>query len=196
MNRTTQHFRIDQPITPWGPAHTATDYGQGVTFYTTAQHGGFHLSEEALARMAKPLDSLGTFAGPGWYEEDADWSLVAVSFPDLFDDYELFCAARILLARRPRYLEGAEAWLSTPEAKPIIARIDAFYAANKDLFEISGMHTAGEIWACRAYTLSKDRILIFEMKAYPPWAKPFTRADVEALGAVITADKRKEDVAA
>jgi hypothetical protein len=198
MNRTTTpfsgHSHPPAPETPWGPAQSATEYGPGVTFYTTASHGGFHLTEEALARMPKPLDALGTWAGPGWYEEDCDWVLVAIAFPDLFSDDELFSAVRQAM-NPPSYMKGVDAWLAKPEAKPIRDRCDAFYAANKDKFRTAGASTHGELWHTRAVTLARDRALLLESKSYLIFDGPFTREQAEAAGAKVLDDKRKEDVA-
>ena len=45
-----------------------------------------------------PKEALKTFAGLGWYEEDGDWALVALSFPDLFRP-EAVADARITIAK-------------------------------------------------------------------------------------------------
>jgi hypothetical protein len=200
-NRETVSFGRNNPTpaphTPWGPAQLATTYGEGVMFYSTAGHGGFHLSPERLATMPKPLDAVGTFAGPGWYEEDCDSALVIIAFPDLFSDSELYNAALMLLGgMRPIYMDGVETWLETPAAKPIVARVDAFYAANKDKFRLAGAMTKGDGWTVRAVSLNKERVLTLEIKEYPVFDGPFTREEIEAKGATIMLDKRKDEVAA
>jgi hypothetical protein len=69
--------------TPWGVSQGATVYAEGVVSHTTAGHGGFKLSAECNARVSELLREPG-----GWYEEDAAWSIVATTFPDLFTAYE------------------------------------------------------------------------------------------------------------
>ncbi|WP_107676216.1 hypothetical protein [Agrobacterium sp. LAD9] len=69
--------------TPWGASQMATVYAEGVTSHMTASHGGFHLSIERNSRIHPALRK-----GSPWYEEDAEWAIVALTFPDLFTTYE------------------------------------------------------------------------------------------------------------
>lgn len=73
--------------TPWGSSQLATIYGPGVVCHSTAGHGGFHLSADRnrLIDPALRKDS-------PWYEEDSEWAIVALAFPDLFTAYERKCA--------------------------------------------------------------------------------------------------------
>ena len=70
--------------TPWGPSQGSVSRGRGIIFYDTASHGGFHVS--AVLNRTIPgrlrLES-------GWYEEDCDWSRVALAFPTRFSNKEL-----------------------------------------------------------------------------------------------------------
>lgn len=183
--------------TPWGNAQTSTEYGPGVTFYTTAGHGGFQLSPEALTKMPHPLAHVGTFAGPGWYEEDCDWSVVAISFPEMFSDAELFSAVETIMGgSRPAYMDGVDAWLESPAAKPVRDRCDAFYAENKGKFRLAGCHTGGDLWHCRAATLDRERVLMFTIKEYTSFDAPFTREDVEQLGGTVLRDALKSELKA
>jgi hypothetical protein len=69
--------------TPWGGSQMAVIYAEGVVAHMTAGHGGFHLSADRNARV-HPLLRKDT----PWYEEDCEWAIVAISFPDLFTGYE------------------------------------------------------------------------------------------------------------
>ncbi|MBX5173527.1 hypothetical protein HJB84_27335 [Rhizobium sp. NZLR1b] len=73
--------------TPWGPSQLATVYGEGIVSHMTAGHGGFHLSAERNLRVSPLLRK----SSP-WYEEDAEWAIVALTFQDLFTVYERRCA--------------------------------------------------------------------------------------------------------
>lgn len=73
----------DRRRTPWGVADHATEYGPGVISYSTPGHGGFKLERAQNAKVDPELRREG-----GWYEEDQDWCLVAVSFPELFSARE------------------------------------------------------------------------------------------------------------
>ncbi|TJW00028.1 MAG: hypothetical protein E5W97_30045 [Mesorhizobium sp.] len=70
--------------TPWGPSQGADIYAEGVVSHTTAGHGGFKLSYRRNAAVHPLLR-----ADDGFYEEDAAWAIVALTFPDLFTRYEL-----------------------------------------------------------------------------------------------------------
>lgn len=77
--------------TPWGPSQGATIYADGVVSHTTAGHGGFKLSVERNAKVHPLLRADG-----GWYEEDAAWAIVALTFPTLFTGYEHRTADRTI----------------------------------------------------------------------------------------------------
>lgn len=65
--------------TPWGTAQDSKQHAEGIMWYSTAGHGGFHLSPEVNSRVPEALR-----IEDGWYEEDCDWALVAIAFPDIF----------------------------------------------------------------------------------------------------------------
>ena len=70
--------------TPWGAAQHVREVAPGITRYDTASHGGYHLSSERVAEMPEPLRKFQPWAGPNWYEEDCDWAVVALAFPQFF----------------------------------------------------------------------------------------------------------------
>lgn len=67
--------------TPWGPSQTSDKIAPGIMNYTTAGHGGVHVSKKRLAAMPEYLRR-----EKGWYEEDCEWTLVALAFPQFFQD--------------------------------------------------------------------------------------------------------------
>ena len=69
---------------PWGPVQSATDVAPGIWFVSTESHGGYLLSNERRFAMPVHLKEVFTFAGGNWFEEDCDWAIVALAFPDLF----------------------------------------------------------------------------------------------------------------
>jgi hypothetical protein len=73
--------------TPWGASQSATVYAEGVVSHSTAGHGGFKLSAARNRQIHPMLRSKG-----GFYEEDAEWAIVAITFPHLFTSYERRCA--------------------------------------------------------------------------------------------------------
>lgn len=95
--------------TPWGPSQGATIYAEGVASHTTAGHGGFKLSAERNGRVHSTLcrDS-------GFYEEDAEWAIVALTFPDLFTVFERKCADRTIRDCLPESWESIFGRLLAP----------------------------------------------------------------------------------
>ncbi|MDH7804500.1 MULTISPECIES: hypothetical protein [unclassified Rhizobium] len=87
--------------TPWGPSQLATIYAEGIVSHMTAGHGGFHLSAERNLRVSSLLRE----SSP-WYEEDAEWAIVAHSFPDLFTAYERKCAEETIRNNWPSVWEA------------------------------------------------------------------------------------------
>lgn len=73
--------------TPWGPSQGATVFAEGIVCHSTAGHGGFHLSGDRNASVHSRLRKR-----DGWYEEDAEWAIVAITFPHLFTGFERRCA--------------------------------------------------------------------------------------------------------
>lgn len=70
--------------TPWGPSQTSEEIAPGIVRHNTASHGGYYLSPERVAEMPMALRSFKPFAGSNWYEEDCDWAVVALAFPQFF----------------------------------------------------------------------------------------------------------------
>jgi len=73
--------------TPWGMSDSSKSYARGIVSYTTPGHGGFHLSK-TKNEMVDP-----SWRNPnGWYEEDCEWAIVAMTFPTLFSGSECMAA--------------------------------------------------------------------------------------------------------
>ena len=87
--------------TPWGPSQLAMFYAEGIVCHMTAGHGGFHLSAERNARVLPMLRRCSP-----WYEEDVEWAIVALTFPDFFTSYERKCADETIRNCWPSAWEG------------------------------------------------------------------------------------------
>ena len=92
--------------TPWGPSQLVREIAPGIVRYDTASHGGYYVSPERVAAMPKPLREFRPFAGPNWYEEDCDWSVVAAAFPQFFPPDAVAAARDTLRAYRPELYEA------------------------------------------------------------------------------------------
>ena len=87
-------------MTPWGPSQDARVVAPGITFHSTASHGGYHLSPERYAQMPEGFKE--TFAGGPWYEEDCDAAMVILVFEDELGDISGLAAACHDIVRRFR----------------------------------------------------------------------------------------------
>ena len=102
--------------TPWGAAQSSRQIARGITYYSTARHGGILVTPRMVAKMPEPIRSIIPFAGPGAYEEDCDWALVALAFPEYWGDQQIKNA-----------YETAKAWHHTT------FDVDAFVDASPTL---------------------------------------------------------------
>lgn len=99
--------------TPWGGSQMAVIYAEGIVAHSTAGHGGVHLSPERNAKVHPALRN-----EVPWYEEDAEWAIVAISFPDIFTTYERSMADKTIRNAWPaaweeiygRSLAEGESW--------------------------------------------------------------------------------------
>lgn len=83
--------RMEITRTPWGKAQTQKDLGEGISFVTTERHGGYKLDRQRNAKVPAYMRKKG-----GWYEEDCEWSSVALTFPQLFSKEVVDVAKRTL----------------------------------------------------------------------------------------------------
>lgn len=72
---------VTQRRSPWGVIQDEERIATGITFVSTSSHGGIKLDRRRQAMMPKVFRQKG-----GWYEEDCDWCLPALIFPEAFPD--------------------------------------------------------------------------------------------------------------
>lgn len=71
--------------TPWGKAQTVKIVAPGITWISTASHGGIKLDNERSVEFRKQFPDAKLFLGGStWFEEDCDAALVAAAFPEYF----------------------------------------------------------------------------------------------------------------
>ena len=74
---------------PWGSVQGGEEIAPGIVSVWTSSHGGILLSSERLKAMPEALKRIGErsayHSGQGWFEEDCEWSAVALAFPAAFE---------------------------------------------------------------------------------------------------------------
>lgn len=66
---------------PWGRIDNARRLADGIVCVGTASHGGIYLSPSLNVAMPDVFR-----CESGWYEEDCEWALVALIYPDAFSE--------------------------------------------------------------------------------------------------------------
>lgn len=122
--------------TPWGPAQQSKTIAHGIVRYSTASHGGYHLTKgrvDAMPRVMRELmDKIGAIESDGeaWLEEDNAWALVAFAFPSEFSLNDVTCAEVMMKNHFPDTWEA----ITGKQLKPGQSRIRdelCFAEANK-----------------------------------------------------------------
>jgi hypothetical protein len=75
--------------TPWGKSDYIKKYTRGIAFLATPGHGGFRVSKKlALKKIPAEMIRVASInmGNYFWFEEDCAWSVVAISFPEVFPD--------------------------------------------------------------------------------------------------------------
>ncbi len=121
--------------TPWDTPDHGRIYASGIASVSTPSHGGFILTAEMNERIDERWRApAGGYAGqaddvldPEWrirgnelpgfafYEEDQQWAIVAVSFPELFTDREIGFANATLRNDYPDIWESVTGGTATAE---------------------------------------------------------------------------------
>ncbi len=134
--------------TPGGAIHgDGHEVGPGIWSVSTSSHGGFWLAPQRITVILVRMPGFEPFAGFPWFEEDVDWAVVAITFPEFFSDEQLR-AAYITLSRveiGSRYQIPAF-WLSgdSHEAQTVRVRVAAFSAKINDMWEAGAISCSGK----------------------------------------------------
>lgn len=117
--------------TPWGRADYKNVIADGITFYGTPSHGGFHLSPERQAAMPDAL----RLPDP-WYEEDCDWVRIVCAFPDVFETDTKISPEKAEAILKNWIPDAYEAWSGKTLAPGMshIRDVTLFYEAHKNDF--------------------------------------------------------------
>lgn len=124
--------------TPWGASQESRSYGRGVTFYSTASHGGYRVCPTVNRTVPDHLR-----VESGWYEEDSDWARVALAFPDRFSAEEREAAEQTLKGWAPAAWERQYGRTLAP-GESFVRDQELFAAAHVD--DLVGIAAVGD-WA-------------------------------------------------
>jgi hypothetical protein len=85
--------------TPWGKADSVTNFGNGLKFYTTPSHGGFHVAKSLFNRIPikhREYAERWVRGLKGWFEEDCAWAFLAIDLPEFFHEEERLAAMEVI----------------------------------------------------------------------------------------------------
>lgn len=135
--------------TYWGPSQHQKVVSEGITFHSTAGHGGFHLSHERQRDLLRIIPNAKPFTGTvEWLEEDEDWQYALLAWPDLFSDYECWSVLRSYTNRPSGYVFASLPsgyWNGTMSQGVVIRQMsDRFVREHGDDWVMSGWGTMGK----------------------------------------------------
>lgn len=81
---------------PWGKPDHQEEVAYGILRVDTPSHGGYKLDRTRNAEVDPSWRING-----GWYEEDCDWAIVALTFPQFFPEDAVECADECARAWNP-----------------------------------------------------------------------------------------------
>lgn len=114
--------------TPWGNANHVQVLQSGILSVSTPGHGGLFVPDELLAKMPGVLAQSNGYSGAGsnWFEEDCEWALPVVAFPELFDARKCQAAVATIQgyakSNPGEYFYSANQWLASKSGIPVKAR--------------------------------------------------------------------------
>lgn len=118
------HLTARPGFSPWGQVDQATQVLAGIWSVQTPSHGGYIISQQRRDAMPAPLASFLTFAGGNAYEEDCDWAIVALAWPEVMvsDTHSVEQVREIAL----HTVRGSLAWsgLMDPQRVQLQAIVD------------------------------------------------------------------------
>ena len=77
---------------PWGRIQNVSRVADGISWISTAGHGGFRLSKTRYESMPANLRAC-SFTGNQFFEEDCSWCAVVMAFPQYFNADQSLSAA-------------------------------------------------------------------------------------------------------
>ena len=180
--------------TPWGRADHQKRRGSGsashyVMFFSTPSHGGFLVTADMLAKMPSALREIKTWAGENiygkWYEEDGDWAIVALAFPELFDPKDILAAVEtgniVWNAAEGPGMPEVYNWLRSAEGARVCAIAAHYERENARRFRFGSEWTGGSGWRASARNIAGDVELLIDFPGDSRYKMPFEPFDEVAV---------------
>jgi len=92
-----------------------------------------------MAEFDRIMPGVCLWAGAPWFEEDCDWALVALAFPDYFDSQSIYHAVQAVQGRT----DLPSAYWSTREGRHCLGRAEAFWKTIEGKWATGAM---GSTW--------------------------------------------------
>jgi hypothetical protein len=143
--------------TPWGASQTIREERPGITWTSTASHGGYMLDAARMDAFRQRFPAFTPYAGSPWFEEDQDAAAVVLAFPDEFTDEQVRDACQVArYSARPMDFGGGApqrfpgwesivTWLDDdPAGSDVQRRANAFESSQAGMYERGSMGTTRE----------------------------------------------------
>lgn len=184
--------------TPWGTAQLEHEHAPGIVFYSTASHGGYHLSTERYAEFCE-IPHFSHWSQ--WLEEDCEACLVYLRWPELATNEQIHGA--VLTARtvaswatNGRW-ETIVAWLDQtdqPLQQTILIRAQQHANDTKHLWKRGSMGSTNRhgIWWVSFYRGDEKR----EVRMEYPTKRYYTDDELTQLDRTIIKPSESNSIAA
>jgi len=131
--------------TPWGAAQHSKKIAVGIMSYSTASHGGIHLSKKRNAMVPEYMRNIN-----GWYEEDCEWAIPVIVFPA---EFQAQLGAEIELKALDTFRNWFPAYYETymckklKEGESYIRDQELFHERNKNNYIVisASFHESGHV---------------------------------------------------
>jgi hypothetical protein len=135
---------------PWGSIQHLKKHGNsGIVSVSTAGHGGIYVPPDLVEKIPKEWreESAGWSGSQNWYEEDCNWSYVAVALHEHFKEHDRFFAISSVIGddKSREVLQK-----HFPES---VTWYYEFLKTNGHKVRLGGGGSGGGHWTQRAYSL-------------------------------------------
>lgn len=153
MIMTRQYSECDCPTySPWGRADHQHRNGPGLWTVSTPSHGGIYMSPERLATFKTLFPDFEGYAGLPFLEEDLDYNLAVIAFPECFDSESVFYAVEAVTQYKSACEDGKfyfcqpRQWLLSPDGDFLRAIAAEFEAQRFGQWRYAGAAGNREGW--------------------------------------------------